>query len=295
MAERYDSLAAALQAVHPASLLSSQSRVGGGDINEAYVLHFEDGTSLFMKQNRKSCLPFFETEIRGLEAMRQTHTIQIPKLFGYGTDGIHAFLLMECLDGARRIPGFWDVFARELADMHKAPTEALITGFGFPTDNFIGSTPQVNQPCDSWIEFFRSQRLLPMIERTKDYFDEKELRQLYELAGRVSEFLVEPIKPSLLHGDLWAGNFMTGPDGKAWLIDPATYVGHAEADIAMTELFGGFPSEFYRAYRKYGLMQEGYEKRRNLYNLYHLLNHVHLFGYGYVPQVNRIVHQYLKS
>ena len=110
--------------------------------------------------------------------------------------------------------------------------------------------------------------------------------------ANLDRYLVEPEKPSLVHGDLWSGNFITGSDGQAWLIDPAVYVGHAEADLAMTELFGGFHPRFYAAYREVNPLQPGYEQRRDLYNLYHLLNHLNLFGRGYLSSVLRILSRY---
>ena len=112
------------------------------------------------------------------------------------------------------------------------------------------------------------------------------------LLSRLGELLREPIHPSLLHGDLWAGNYITGNDGEAWLIDPAVYVGHHEADLAMSELFGGFPREFYDAYRSLFSLESGYEERKDLYNLYHLLNHLNLFGGSYYYPVIRILHRF---
>ena len=109
------------------------------------------------------------------------------------------------------------------------------------------------------------------------------------LMEHLDEYLVEPEQPSLLHGDLWGGNFLTGPDGQAWLIDPAPYVGCAEADIAMTELFGGFSGAFYSAYRESGLLMPGYEDRRDIYNLYHMLNHLNLFGGSYLLAVKKMI------
>ena len=127
----------------------------------------------------------------------------------------------------------------------------------------------------------------------EQYFEASERRMINNLLERLDTLLIEPEYPSLLHGDLWSGNFMTGDDGKAWLIDPAVYVGHAEADIAMTELFGGFSEEFYSAYRETAPMQAGYEDRRDLYNLYQLLNHLNMFGGSYLSSVRRIVRRYV--
>ena len=121
------------------------------------------------------------------------------------------------------------------------------------------------------------------------YFDAVCLKKIDRLLETLDCILVEPDYPSLLHGDLWSGNVIAGNDGKAWLIDPAVYVGHAEADLAMTELFGGFPRIFYDAYNEAVPIQPDYSRRRDLYNLYHLLNHLNLFGQTYLPSVKRII------
>ena len=188
------------------------------------------------------------------------------------------------------------MFAQNLAAMHNADTSIYFEKggkFGFFQDNFIGARPQVNTPCDSWISFFRDNRLAPQFKDADSYFDSSDRALITKLLDHLEDFLIEPEKPSLLHGDLWRGNVMCGPDGKAMLIDPACYVGHAEADLAMTELFGGFPPEFYEAYCNSRPLQPGYENRRDLYNLYQLLNHLNLFGPSYLEPVKSIVAEYV--
>ena len=165
--------------------------------------------------------------------------------------------------------------------------------FGFFQDNFIGARPQKNTLCESWISFFRDNRLAPQFSAADRYFTAEDRARNQKLLDHLEDFLVEPEYPSLLHGDLWSGNVMCGADGKAMLIDPACYVGHREADLAMTELFGGFPPKFYEAYREAAPLQPGYETRRDLYNLYQLLNHLNLFGSAYLQPVLSIIGEYV--
>lgn len=278
--------------------IAKRDRVSGGDINEAFGLTLTDGRRIFMKANRKENVSFFMAESAGLAAIAAAGAIGTPVVFGFGTDeegAGSAFLLMEWIEGKRRVKDYWEVFARELAAMHRAEPESYTAGgeFGFADDNYIGAGEQINEVRDSWITFFRECRLEPQFERASHYFEAGERKKIIKLLERIEEILIEPEYPSLLHGDLWAGNVMTGSDGKAWLIDPAVYVGHAEADLAMTELFGGFPQVFYDAYREAAPMRPGYGRRRDLYNLYHLLNHLNLFGRAYLPSVTHIVREYI--
>ena len=157
-----------------------------------------------------------------------------------GGRGGYSFLLLEFIDGKRRIAEYWETFACQLAAMHRAAAEELVAGgsYGFICDNYIGSGRQVNTASESWIAFFRDCRLEPQFRKAEDYFDRAERKKISKLLEHLEDFLVEPKQASLLHGDLWSGTVITGNDGKAWLIDPAVYVGHAEADLAMTELFG---------------------------------------------------------
>ncbi len=280
----------------PGLQIVRETRVSGGDINEARTLEFSDGTRAFLKSNLPGRLPMFRCEAAGLSAIRRTGAIRTPLLLAAGTDRERncSFLLLEQLEGAPRIRDYWEVFGQELAAMHRADASVLVPGgrYGFYQDNVVGSGTQKNTPYDSWVEFFRDCRLAPKADKTAAYFDTEDRRRLEYLMDHLDRWLIEPDQPSLLHGDLWGGNFMDGPDGKAWIIDPAAYVGHAEADIAMTELFGGFSPRFYAAYREAGLLQPGYEERRDLYNLYHLLNHLDLFGTGYLASVLHVVRTY---
>ena len=175
--------------------------------------------------------------------------------------------------------------------MHRAETTQWTPSgrYGFTDDNYIGAGKQVNAVRDGWIPFFRECRLEVQFHRAIHYFSSSDRKAMQSLLDHLDDYLEEPDRPSLLHGDLWGGNFVTGPDGQAWLIDPAVYVGHAEADLAMTELFGGFSPAFYDAYREVAGPMPGYADRRDIYNLYHLLNHLNLFGGGYYSSVMRIV------
>lgn len=272
-------------------------QIAGGDINEAYGLTLTDGTQIFMKSNKKENASFFEAEAAGLTAIAQTGVIGTPRILCSGTDDARSgrsFLLLEFIAGGDRIPGYWETFARQLAAMHRAETVDYVSGgnYGFDGDNFIGARRQINTANNSWITFFRDCRLEPQFRHADGYFGTADRKKITRLLDHLDEHLVEPEYPSLLHGDLWSGNVITGNDGKVWLIDPAVYVGHAEADIAMTELFGGFPQTFYAAYREAALLQPGYERRRDLYNLYHLLNHLNMFGRSYLSSVKRIVEKY---
>lgn len=250
-----------------------------------------------MKSNKKENFSFFAAEAIGLAAIAQTKAIGAPRVLGCGTDekSRSSFLLLEFVSGKSRVKNYWETFAHELADMHKAKTDDFAESgkYGFISDNYIGSRKQINMAHDSFISFFIECRLKPQFKDAKGYFDMADLKKIEKLLNKLDDILVEPKKTSLLHGDLWSGNFIAGDDGKAWIIDPAAYVGNAEADIAMTELFGGYPQTFYDAYRESGLLQPEYDSRRDLYNLYHLLNHLNMFGYSYLSAVRRIVGKYI--
>lgn len=271
----------------------------GGDINESYTIILDDGTPAFLKTNSLSAADNFAAEAQGLLTIAGTGTIRVPEVLGHGTDPDgYSFLLLSYIGSGAKIQRYWETFARELAAMHRAgetvpaPTPAAPHTFGFDSDNYIGLRRQVNTPKKSWIDFFRECRLAPQFRDARQWFDEAERRQISYLLDHLDDILIEPAYPSLLHGDLWSGNFMTGEDGKAWLIDPAVYRGHFEADLAMTELFGGFSPAFYDAYREMNPIGPGYSDRREIYNLYQLLNHLNLFGGSYLGAVKQTLYRY---
>ena len=297
---RTDSMDAAITTLFGAGVrVAGRHPVYGGDINRSYRLSLSDGSSLFMKCNAVRNLPFFTTEAQGLAALRGTGAIGVPNALAAGTDQTQgvSFLLMEYLEAAPRGSRSWETFGRELAALHRADCSKLASAdgslpFGFRTDNYIGASPQKNTPAADWLTFFRDCRLLPQFKVAERYFDPGTRRQCERLLDRLDSRLTETEFPSLLHGDLWSGNAVCGPDGKAWILDPAAYVGHFEAELAMTELFGGFPSAFYEAYREVNPIDSGYRDRRDLYNLYHLLNHLNLFGGSYLSSVRQILNRY---
>ncbi len=287
VSKMFDSLNDAINDVFCNSVIITGRRpIGGGDINDAYELRLSNGDHVFMKSNSASRLSFFTAEVRGLEAIRSTGKIGTPEALAVGTDSsVGAFLLLKFIESGPRISDYWETFGHELAAMHQVKQEA----YGFYEDNFIGATPQKNDSRPTFLEFFRDMRLKPQFDMADHYFSSGDRKQIEKLLSNMDRYYIEPDHPSLVHGDLWSGNHMTGSDGKAWIIDPAAYVGHPEADLAMTELFGRCPQTFYDAYEEVAPLQPGYEKRRDFYNLYQLLNHLNLFGRSYLSSVRRIL------
>jgi len=256
--------------------------VGGGCINRAEKLMDVDGRrALFVKRNRADLLPMFEAEADGLAALAETGAIRAPRPVCWGEAAGEAFLALEWLDLGGR--GDWSRMGQELAALHRATGGAR---FGWGRDNFIGATPQVNGWRDDWAGFFAESRLAYQFELASRRG--ARFQGVDRLLASAPEIIGEGVSPSLLHGDLWSGNAGFA-DGAPAIFDPAVYMGDREADLAMTELFGGFPRAFYEGYDRAWPRRPGYAKRRELYNLYHVLNHFNLFGGGYAGQAARMV------
>ncbi|WP_432646268.1 fructosamine kinase family protein [Mitsuokella sp.] len=274
--------------------IMAKEPVSGGDINEAYHLVLRGGQDLFLKCHTNVADDFFAVEADGLKAMKEAGA-RTPEVLAYGKnpDG-KSFLLLTYVRPSRPRRDYWENLGHMLAAMHQADTTSLTKGrrFGFYENNYSGSIRQKNQVNDSWVDFFRTQRLLPRLQLTKSYFTPEDRRRARHLLDHLEDYFVEPEYPSLLHGDLWCGNVMLGSDGEAVLIDPAVCVGNREFDIALTRLFGGFEPEFYDAYNEAAPLEAGFGERLDLYNLYHLLNHLHLFGRAYLGAVTRIIRHY---
>jgi protein-ribulosamine 3-kinase len=250
---------------------SHAAPVAGGCIHRCYRAII-GGAERFIKLNDARFADAFAAEADGLEALRAAG-VRAPQPYQHGARGDYAFLVLEFVE--LRTSGDWAALGRLLAGTHRH------TGprFGWTRDNTIGSTPQRNGWCDDWMTFFGERRLRPQLAlaaRNGFHFEVGEGLEI--LRGHRPQ-------PSLLHGDLWSGNAAFTPDGAPVLFDPAVYYGDREADLAMTDLFGGFPREFYAAYQEAYPLEAGYALRKRLYNLYHLLNHLNLFGGGYAAQV----------
>ncbi|MGG6294778.1 fructosamine kinase family protein [Leptolyngbya sp. AN02str] len=261
-----------------------QRPVGGGSINQAYAVS-DNHASYFVKLNQASCLAMFEAEAQGLRQISDTRTIRVPKPICWGTTANTAYVVLEWLDLGYGTHRSWDEMGRNLAAMHRVSSAQ---GFGWDRPNTIGSTPQVNHWTATWLEFFTEHRLryqLDLARRNGGQFPDGD--RLIDaiptiLAGHTPE-------PSLVHGDLWSGNAAVTKLEEPVILDPAVYFGDREVDLAMTELFGGFPNNFYQAYHMAYPLSGGYERRKILYNLYHILNHFNLFGGGYASQANRMI------
>lgn len=272
----------------------SARSVGGGCINTAYALEGQQNGSnhlYFLKTNNASRLAMFEAEADGLHELADSHSLRVPQPLCSGIAGQEAFLLLEHV--ALKGSGDDTQLGTGLALMHRTQR----TQFGWQHNNTIGATPQANHWTDNWVTFWAEQRLGFQLELAgQNGAGRTLLRQGESLQAALPAFFsdYQPV-PSLLHGDLWSGNYAFDEQGRPVIFDPAVYYGDREADLAMTELFGGFSSTFYAAYNKAWPLDAGYATRKTLYNLYHILNHFNLFGGGYLSQAQGMIQRLLSE
>ena len=259
----------------------------GGCINEAYTAS-DGAASYFIKLNAANALPMFEAEAAALRELAAANAIRVPQPMHYGIAVGRSYLIMEDLPFGPVQPGSWEAMGRQLARLHRT----TFWQFGWHLDNTIGPTPQPNAWTPDWPTFWREQRLRPQFElaREKGY----QFERTGELLAAVGA-LLDGHRPeaSLLHGDLWSGNASFLDDGSPVLFDPASYYGDRETDLAFSEFFGGFNPAFYRAYKEEWPLPPGYEMRKTLYNLYHVLNHANIFGGSYAGEAERMIGQLL--
>jgi protein-ribulosamine 3-kinase len=255
----------------------------GGCINNGSAIETDLPQKFFVKYNPSCPDDMFRCEKNGLEEMKKSNSIRVPEVIalGGGKKNIPLFLILEHIEGTSRKSAFYKNFGTKFAQMHRYTSDK----YGFYENNYIGSTPQINSYEDDWVTFYRKHRLGYQVElASKKGLVNKEFRtdidKLFDKLNDIIGTVDEP--PAILHGDLWGGNYMIGDDGGVVLIDPATYYGSREADLAMTEMFGGFSPSFYDAYNEEYPLQPGYETRKKIYKLYHYLNHLNLFGTGYL-------------
>ena len=263
--------------------------VGGGCINRAFRLQL--GTeNFFVKLNVATYSDMFAAEFAGLEELARSQTVRVPVPIEHGVIADKAFLVTEWLElGGTRDD---QQFGKQLAAMHEVQAER----HGWYRDNTIGRTPQLNDQHADWVTFFRKQRLEYQLELAGKNGYINLLAPGRELAGKLQEFFTAYApRPSLLHGDLWGGNASALADGTAVIFDPAVYYGDRETDLAMMELFGGFSPRCFEAYRETFPLDHGYEIRKPLYQLYHVLNHANLFGGGYARQASAMIEGLLRA
>jgi len=271
-------------------VISNTSTVGGGCINDCYRIQTNCGV-FFVKTNSANRYPgMFEAEAKGLQLLKKSETIYIPKVIAFGEATDDSFLVLEYIDSGRKQPAFWEDFGRSLAQMHRNSTDY----FGLDHDNYIGSLPQSNHQHNDWISFFIEERLEAQLKRAMESgkINKSTIQQFNRLYTKLKAIFPEEA-PALLHGDLWSGNYMAGSNGEPCIIDPAVYYGHREMDIGMSQLFGGFSSKFYDAYNTEYPLENGWQQRIEICNLYPLLVHVNLFGGSYLMQVQSILRRFV--
>ena len=274
--------------------LTDAQAVGGGCIANATRIE-AGGASYFLKWSGGDAGLTFEAEAAGLRALRAAGSpLFVPDVLAVenAEPPRPGFLLMDWITPGPKRSRFWSDFGASLAALHRHVSEDGCYGFG--RDNFIGRLHQYNGWEERWPDFFRRNRLNPQIEwaREAGRWKQSWTEPADRLLARLDDLLPASPPASILHGDLWSGNFLVTEDGRAALIDPAAYYGHRETDLALTELFGGFDARFYDAYRAAWALEPGYAERREVYNLYHLLNHLNHFGGSYAAGVERTLKRF---
>ncbi len=270
--------------------------VGGGCINQGYQI--SDGSHYyFLKLNQACEFAMFEAEALGIQQITKTQTIRVPQPICWGIVGNSAYLVLEWLNlGGKSQASAWEDMGKKLALLHQwtpPENEPSYENFGWGLNNTIGSTPQINTWERNWAKFWQEHRIgyqLKLAKRRGRSFEQGE-----KLLNLIPDLLAGHYpKPSIVHGDLWGGNASITAEGEPVIYDPATYFGDREVDLAMTELFGGFPPSFYQGYHQIFPLKSGYEHRKKLYNLYHILNHFNLFGGSYAAQANQMMGEILR-
>lgn len=263
------------------------SSLSGGCINHVHRLQTSIG-DFCIKYNLRDRFPeMFTCEADGLALLKSAGEIHTPGVFCTDEAGSFAYILLEFIDQGRKNLFFMQDFGRSLARLHRHTAGY----FGHDMDNYMGSLQQSNTKYTDWNSFFVEERLKKQVSLASGYFSSSDFAAFERLYTRLDELLpVEP--PAMLHGDLWGGNYMVTPDGKACLIDPAAYYGHREVDIAMTTLFGGFDEHFYASYQEEYPLEKGWQARLDIFKLYPLLIHLNLFGSGYLGSIVSIIRRF---
>ena len=268
------------------STIERLTAVGGGDFAQSYCAQLAGGEQVFIKTHSNPPAGFFSTEAAGLKWLHDTTAVAVPEVRAFSDDP--PFLALHWIDvsvhGVVNSRNEAD-FGRSLAQLHRVPQHK----FGRVDGRTTGSLALSNQPCSSWAEFFATRRLLPLAEiaRNRNAMSSKDINAVERLAQNLDTLDIPVEPPSLLHGDLWAGNRLVDTDGVSWLIDPAAHNSHREFDLAMMQLFGGFGSECFAAYNEAYPLQRGWQRRISLHQLAPLIVHAIKFGSAYIPPIRK--------
>lgn len=257
--------------------------LSGGCIGKSYKIETSNNIYFVKKYSRRGVS---SAEALGLIEIEKSETIKVPRVIKYSEN----LIVLDFIEEGYKSKDFYTLLGKELASLHKKSQGE----YGFSCNNFIGETPQLNDLNRNWISFYTENRLAFQINLAKEngYNLVTKFQKLKKLIPEILQDSIE--EPSLIHGDLWGGNIMADTDGNPVIFDPAVYYGHREAELAMTRLFGGFTKEFYDSYNGTYPLKERWQERENLYKLYHILNHLNLFGSSYYHQAVSIIDYYTK-
>ena len=280
-------------AIHAPFALHTQRPVSGGDVNAAHVIADRSGIHYFVKLNTAARADMFAAEAAGLRELAQTNIIRVPRPVCHGTTADSAYLAMEYIELGNSTTSSQVRFGHQLAQLHRVTAPR----YGWQINNTIGTTPQINTEHDHWPHFWREYRLGFQLSLAAHHGYTGALQRKGEqlLADIPVFFTNYRPTPSLLHGDLWSGNYGIDAQDNPVIFDPALYYGDRETDLAMTELFGGFSENFYHAYRDAYPLDADFKTRKILYNLYHVLNHLNLFGGSYLRQAEHMIDNLLSE
>ena len=281
-------------AIHAPFILHTQRPVSGGDINTAYVVADRSGPAYFVKLNTAARVAMFEAEAEGLREIARANIIRVPQPLCWGATADSTYLVMEYVELAGGSSAQSQVrLGQQLAQLHRVTTPL----YGWRINNTLGSTPQINTMRNDWPSFWREHRLgFQLSLAARNGYTGALQRKGEQLLADISAFFTTYTPtPSLLHGDLWAGNYGADSHDNPVIFDPAVYYGDRETDLAMTELFGGFSENFYHAYRDAYPLDAEFKTRKILYNIYHVLNHLNLFGGSYLRQAEHMIDNLLSE
>lgn len=263
--------------------------LSGGCIHQARALYADNETPLFLKYCPCAGISLLQTEANALHAILNTQTVRVPRPILCEIVEESACLVLEFVEFENGSTQNWQRLGKQLAQLHRTTTDT----FGWHEDNWIGNTPQLNTPSADWITFFRDSRIAPQLNLAAQ--NGHPFRHGPELQRKIPALLKNHSpQPALIHGDLWAGNVGFANNGPI-IFDPAAHFADRECDLAMTRLFGGFPTAFYAAYENEWPLPQDASVRLALYQLYHILNHANLFQGAYLQQAQSLINQLLKK